>query len=370
MLLCADPKADYAAQAAEINAAIQRVLKSGHYILREEVAAFEREFAQWLGVAHAVGVGSGTDALQLALRAWNIGYGDEVITAAHTCTATVAAIEMVGATPVVVDVNPHYYTLDPDRIAAAVTARTKAIIPVHLYGQPADTTAISAIADRHNLVVIHDAAQAHGASCAGKRIGAHEDAACFSFYPTKNLGALGDGGMIVTNDANQALRLRALRQYGWNEERTSELRGGINSRLDELQAAILRVKLKHLETALAKRASLADHYAASLAESGLVLPTVQPKGKHAWHLYVVRSKQRDQLLHYLRDQGIGALVHYRHPIHLHPAYAHLGHSRLPISEAICQEILSLPLHPAMSEADVEYVAAKIQEFAVSQIPVS
>jgi len=263
MILCANPGAQYQAHKAEIDAAVARVLAGGWYILGEETRAFEAEFAAYIGVREAVGVGSGTDALQIALAACEIGAGDEVITVSHTAVATISAIEMAGATPVLVDIEPDFFTIDPAQIEAAITPRTKAIIPVHIYGQPANLDAVLEIASRHKLRVIEDCAQAHGAAFRGTRVGAHGDIACFSFYPTKNLGAIGDGGMVVTNDVALAERARLLREYGWAERYVSHI-SGRNSRLDELQAAILRVKLRRLDDDNQMRAQIAQ----TLEDSG------------------------------------------------------------------------------------------------------
>ncbi len=354
----ADPGANYRAHRAEIDAAIARTLESGRYILGPEVEAFEAEFAAYCGVAHASGVGSGTEALTLALRAVGVGPGDEVITVAHTAVATVAAIEAAGARPVLVDVDPVFYTLDPARLDAAITTRTRAVIPVHLYGQPADLAPIRDWTRRHGLWLIEDAAQAHGAIYHGRRVGSWGDLACFSFYPTKNLGALGDGGMVVTDNADLAERVRLLRQYGWRVRYISHI-PGTNSRLDELQAAVLRVKLRYLEVENERRRALARRYTSLLAGSDVIPPTERPDACHVYHLYVIRYARRDQLRAALHSQGIGSTVHYPVPVHLQPAYSHLrlGRAALPVSEGLSREVLSLPLYPEMSEEEVERVAS-------------
>ena len=341
MIPSADPKANYLAHKAEINAAIQRVLDSGRYILDKEVAAFEAEFARFVGVAHAVGVANGTDALELALRAAGIGTSDEVITVSHTAVATVAAIEQSGATPVLVDIDSQSFTLNPDCLPSAITSRTKAIVPVHLYGHPASMSAIMEIAKKHELVVIEDCAQAHGAAIQGRKVGAWGHAAAFSFYPTKNLGAFGDGGAIVTNDKTHADRIRELRQYGWRKRHVSE-RPGTNSRLDELQAAVLRVKLHHLEAENQQRRILAAAYNDGLRRTPLKLPLVAEDCVHVYHQYVVRSGQRDKLRELLEKQGVGTQIHYPTPIHQQPAYRHLR-TVCPVTIAIVGEILSLPM---------------------------
>ncbi len=358
-----DPRAQYLRYKAEIDEAVLRMLEQGRYILGDEVQAFEAEFAAYIGVRFGIGVGSGTEALHVALRACGIGPGDEVITVAHTAVATVAAIELCGATPVLVDIEPDYFTLDPERLEAAISPRTRAVIPVHLYGQAANLDAILAIARRHGLRVIEDCAQAHGALYRGKRVGSWGDVACFSFYPTKNLGALGDGGMVVTDDAALAEQMRLLRQYGWSTRYVSAVPGW-NSRLDEVQAAILRVKLRHLEATNAMRTSIAQHYDQHLAGLELITPRCRPEAAHVYHLYVVRLNERDALQRYLTERGIGTLVHYPVPVHLQPAYQGRlpGSDQLPQTEQAAREILSLPMYPELSLADAHQVAAAIQSF--------
>lgn len=363
MILCANPLAQYQAHREEIDAAIRGVLEGGRYILGEEVAGFEAEFAAYLGVRHAIGVGSGTEALQVALRACGIGRGDEVITVSHTAVATVAAIELSGATPVCVDIEPAYFTMDPNALEAAISPRTKAIVLVHLYGQAADLAPILEVGQRHGLRVIEDCAQAHGALYQGRRVGSFGDLACFSFYPTKNLGAIGDGGMVVANDPDLAGRARHIREYGWTERYVSHL-AGLNSRLDEMQAAILRVKLRHLESDNARRVKLASRYDAGLVASGVVLPAARYGANHVYHLYVVRARHRDALQTFLKSRQIGALVHYPVPVHLQPAYRgrlSIGHG-LPESERAAAEVLSLPMHPGLTEADVKNVVSAVRDF--------
>ena len=358
-----DLKAAYRRLQAEIDAAVARVLAGGWYILGPEVSAFETEFAAWLGVGHVVGVASGTDAVLLALRALGIGPGDEVITVAHTAVATVAAIELAGATPRFVDIDPITYTLDPAQLAAAVTPRTRAIVPVHLYGAPADMDAVLSVARAHGLLVVEDCAQAHGARTQGRMAGTLGDAAAFSFYPTKNLGALGDGGAVATNRPEVAERLRLLRQYGWRERYVSDV-AGTNSRLDELQAAILRVRLGHLEAENAARRRLAARYDAALAGLPIALPPARPDDCAVYHLYVIRTAARDALAEHLRARGIGTGVHYPVPVHRQPAYAHLGYGpgSLPATEAAAAGVLSLPMYPDLPEVAVAVVAAAMQEF--------
>jgi dTDP-4-amino-4,6-dideoxygalactose transaminase len=344
----------------EIDDAVRRVLESGWYILGDEVRAFEEEFANYLGVSHSVGVGSGTEALHLALVACGIGHGDEVVTVSHTAVATVAAIELAGATPVFVDIDPVTYTMDADLLESGITSKTKAVIPVHLYGHPANMEDILAIAREYGLCVIEDCAQAHGATYRGKRVGSFGDMACFSFYPTKNLGALGDGGAVVTSDPGLAEKVRLLREYGWAERYVSHIPGW-NSRLDEVQAAILRVKLRYLDEDNSARTRLADLYVKGLSETALVLPRVREIAVHVYHLFVVCAQDRDRLLEYLYSQNIGAAVHYPVPVHMQAAYARLVVRRLPETERVASQILSLPIYPEMTENEVRSVIKAVRE---------
>ncbi len=375
-----DPRANYLAHKAEIDAAIQQVLSGGRYILGEQVTAFETEFASYLGVRHAIGVGSGTDALHVALRACGIGRGDTVFTVSHTAVATVAAIELAGATPVLVDIDPVTFTMDPERLEEAIkhvrgtfagaghvnAGSRGAVIPVHLYGHPADMPAILEIARRYDLRVIEDCAQAHGAAIGGRKVSAFGDIAAFSFYPTKNLGALGDGGAVVTDSAELAEGVRLLREYGWKERYVSAI-AGLNSRLDELQAAILRVKLRHLDQENARRQELARSYDALLANADheVRVPTVRPGMTHVYHQYVVRSPRRDALRTHLRERGIGTLIHYPVPVHQQPAYKGRmsAGEGLPHTEAAAREILSLPMYPELGAAQIRDVARAIRAFA-------
>lgn len=363
VILCCNPKAQYLAHKAEIDSAILRILEKGRYILGEEVKAFEEEFASYIGVDHAIGVGSGTEALHIAMAACNIGQGNEVITVSHTAVATVAAIELTGATPVLVDIEPDFYTLNPSKLETAITSKTKAIIPVHIYGQPADLDPIMNIAREHGLWVIEDCAQAHGAMYKGRCVGSFGDIACFSFYPTKNLGALGDGGMIVTNNTEFAKKARLLREYGWAERFISHIPGW-NSRLDEIQAAVLRVKLNYLNKDNILRVKLASIYNEGLYDSGMILPQVRKETNHAYHLYVVRCSERDNLQKFLKDRGVITLVHYPVPVHMQSAYK--GRVRcsndLPETERVAHEVLSLPIYPELSEKDVWKVIEAVQEF--------
>lgn len=357
MIPVVDLRAEYVAAQAEIDAAVQRVLASGWYILGQEVIAFESEFAAWCGVAGTVGVGNGTDALHIALRACDVGSGDEVITVAHTAVATAAAIALASATPVFVDIDPATYTLDPAQLAAAITPRTKAVIPVHLYGHPANLGEILPIAQHAGLRVIEDCAQAHGAEWQGKRVGSFGDLACFSFYPTKNLGALGDGGAIVGNDPALLDRARLLREYGWppHSRYISEIEG-MNSRLDEMQAAILRVKLARLDEWNEHRRTLAAVYAAHLP-GWVVQPVERPDCRHVYHLYVVRVPDREGLRVKLRAGGVATGIHYPVPVHRQAAYRHLPSVSLPVTEQAADEILSLPMHSTLTVGQIERVCA-------------
>ncbi len=324
---------------------------------------FEQEFASYCGVAQGVGVGSGTAALHLALLACDIGPGDEVITVSHTAVATVAAIEMSGAQAVLVDIDPLRYTIDPEKLEAAVTPRTRAVIPVHLYGCPANLAPILEIARRKNILVIEDCAQAHGATYEGKRVGSWGDMAAFSFYPTKNLGGYGDGGALVTQDASLAERARILRQYGWKERYISSVKG-LNSRLDDLQAAPLRVKLRYLDSWNARRQELANLYSDLLSSCGVVLPSQPTEAAHVYHQYVICHAQRDNLRAFLSQRDIHTLVHYPVPIHLQPAYQNLGYIQgdFPVTEQAAQQVLSLPIYPEMSQDSLEIVSRAVIEF--------
>jgi len=344
--------------AQEVREAALRVLDRGWYVLGPEVEAFEAALAAYHGIEHAVGVASGTDAIELALRAAGVGAGDEVITVSHTAVATVCAIERAGAKPVLVDVDPVSYTMDPASAAAAVGPRTKAIVPVHLYGHPADMPSLVALAERHHLLLIEDGAQAHGARLGGRLVGTFGHLGAFSFYPTKNLGACGDGGAIVTASAQLAARLRRLRTYG-QVTRDRHVERGVNSRLDEIQAAILSVKLKHLDEHNEVRRALAARY------DRLLEPVERPRVRgggvevnHVYHLYVIRCRDRDALQAGLRSRGVETLVHYPVPVHLQEAYADLGYRRgdLPVTERVVEEILSLPMYVGLSVDEVDAVA--------------
>ncbi len=360
MIPCANPKAGYIAHKDEINASIKRVLESGRYILGEEVEAFEKEFSGYVGVSFGVGVGSGTEAIHLAMKACGLGEGDEVITVSHTAVATAAGIELAGCKAVFVDIEPDYFTLDATKLEAAITSKTKAIVPVHLYGQPVELEPILEIAQRHKLFVIEDCAQAHGAMYKGRLVGSYGDAACFSFYPTKNLGALGDGGMVVTDNAKLAEKAKFLREYGWSKRYVSDI-AGWNTRLDELQAAVLRVKLKYLDEDNSKRAKLAKIYGRELAGTDIILPKERKDCRSVYHLYVVRLKRRDELQRFLEKKEIGTAVHYPVGVHLQPAYKCDG-KKLSETERVSMEVLSLPMYPELGESEVVFVANAIKEF--------
>jgi dTDP-4-amino-4,6-dideoxygalactose transaminase len=345
----------------EIDAAMQRVLDSGWYILGPEVEAFEAEWAAYCGSAHAVGLANGLDALILALRALDVGPGDEVIVPSNTYIATWLAVSAVGARPVPVEPDPATHNIDPARIAAALTDRTKAILPVHLYGQPADLDPIMAIARAHGLAVVEDAAQAHGARYKGRRIGARGDIVCWSFYPGKNLGALGDAGAITTDNPDLAERIRVLRNYGSRVKYVNEVQGA-NSRLDPLQAAVLRVKLGHLDAWTDRRRALAAQYLAGLAGTELILPHVPDWADPAWHLFVIRTKARETLQTRLTAAGIGTLIHYPIPPHMQAANADMKFApeALPLARQLANEVLSLPIGPHMSPDDVETVLDRVK----------
>lgn len=348
----------------ELDTAYQRVMQSGWYILGEEVEAFEQEFAAYSGAKHCVGVGNGLEALHLILRAAGIGEGDEVIVPANTYIATWLAVSYAGATPVPVEPVKHTYNIDPDRIETAITPRTKAIMAVHLYGQPAEMDAINNIAARYGLRLFDDAAQAHGARYRGQRVGGLCDATGWSFYPGKNLGAFGDAGAVTTNDDELAERMRILRNYGSKVKYYNEVKG-FNSRLDPLQAAFLRAKLPYLDEWNTRRQQIARLYMDALSvNSNLLLPFVSDWVEPVWHLFVVRHPERDKLQKHLAEQGIGTLIHYPVPPHLQEAYQEMGipEGSFPITEAIHREVLSLPIGPHLALADVRRVMDAIQEF--------
>ncbi len=357
-----DLRLEYQEIKEEINQAIHRVLESGWFVLGEELKKFEKEFASYLRVKHVIGVNSGSDALYLAVKALGIGKGDEVITVSHTFISTVDAITRNGAKPVFVDIDPETYTIDVNQIENVITKRTKAIIPVHIYGHPADMDLIMEIAEKHGLYVIEDACQAHGAEYKGRKVGSIGDIGCFSFYPTKNLGAYGDAGAIVTNDDELAEKLKILRNYGSSKKYYHDFIG-VNSRLDEIQAAVLRIKLRHLDEWNEKRRKIAKMYNKFLEDSGVITPIEKKWAKHVYHLYVIRHKDRDKLQKYLAKNRVISQIHYPVPVHKQRAYLDLGITRhLPITEKISKEIISLPMHPWLKKEEVEHISEFIRNF--------
>jgi dTDP-4-amino-4,6-dideoxygalactose transaminase len=357
-----DLRAPYRELRAEIDAAVARVTSSGWYLLGAELEAFERAYADYVGARYCVGVANGLDALHLGLRALGVGAGDEVIVPSNTYVATWLAVTQVGATPVPVEPDPRTHNLDPERVEAAVTPRTRAILPVHLYGQPADMRPVREIADRHGLAVLDDAAQAHGARYRGRRVGGSglADVTAWSFYPTKNLGAMGDAGAVTTDDAALADRLRVLRNYGSRVKYVNEVRG-TNSRLEELHAAVLTAKLARLDEWNARRARQAARYAEALAATGLTLPAAPAWAEPVWHLYVVRSPARDALQAALRARGVDTIVHYPVPPHRQPAYQDLGFGAdaFPIASRLAAEVLSLPVGPHLTDAQQDRVIGAV-----------
>lgn len=358
-----DLKAQYATLRPEIDRALRRVLETTAFIMGPEVQRFEEAFANWCGAPHCVGVSSGTAALELALRALNVGPGDAVITVAHTFIATAEAISAVGATPVFVDIDPASYCIDPAAFERAITPPVRAVIPVHIYGHPADMAAINTIAAAHGLAVIEDAAQAHGALWQGALAGTLAQIGCFSFYPGKNLGAYGDAGAVTTADPALAERIRLLRNHGRRAKYVHDV-VGFGERLDTLQAAVLLAKLPYLGAWTAARRRLAARYNVLLAGLDIVLPRTAPGAESAWHLYVIRAQRRDALQRFLHANGVEAGIHYPLPLHLQPAYADLGYARgsLPVTEAVADSCLSLPLYPELTDAQQERVASLVRRF--------
>jgi dTDP-4-amino-4,6-dideoxygalactose transaminase len=362
MIPFVDLKSQYNSIKNEINTAVLSVLDSTQFILGDEVVAFEQEFATYCSAEHGVALNTGTSALHLALLAAGIGAGDEVITVPFTFVATVSAIAYTGATPVFVDIDPVSYTMDVNQIEKAITAKTKAIMPVHLYGQPADMDPIMEIAHRHGLKVIEDAAQAHRSEYKDRRVGSLGDIGCFSFYPGKNLGAYGEGGMAVTNNPEYAQKMRMLRDWG-QDGRYNHVMKGYNYRMDGIQGAILRVKLRYLDQWTDARRTHAAQYDALLADSGLKTPVAMPYGHHVYHVYVLRVSQREALQQKLNEQGIQTGIHYPIPVHLQKAFADLGHHKgdFPESELVAAEVLSLPMYPELSEAQINIIATAVCE---------
>lgn len=368
MIPYVDLHAQYRSIKAEVDQAVLEALDSTQFILGPEVAAFEKEFAAYCGARECIAVNSGTSALHLALLAAGIGPGDDVITTPYTFVATVSSIVYTGATPVFVDIEEPWFTIDPAKIEAAITPRTKAIMPVHLYGQAADMDPILDIARRHRLVVIEDAAQAHGAEYKGRRCGSMGELAGFSFYPGKNLGAYGEGGAVVTNDPEHAQHIRLLRSWG-EEKRYEHKYKAFNYRMDGIQGAILRVKLRHLESWTEARRRNAALYARHLAGNLARAPQERPGHRHVWHVYAVRSANRDALREHLQAQGIATGVHYPIPVHLQPAHLDLGYPKgaFPVSERVASEVLSLPMFPELTEAQIQTVAAAVKSSGVAAL---
>tara|TARA_B100000470_G_C19755086_1_gene375648 strand:+ start:119 stop:1210 length:1092 start_codon:yes stop_codon:yes gene_type:complete len=363
MIQCANPLEQYNSYKQEIDQAISKVLNKGNYILGEEVSKLEEEFSRFIGVKHGIGVGSGTEALHIALKACGIGSGDEVITVSNTAVATATSIILSGAQPVFVDIESDFFSMDINKLNAAITRKTKAIILVHLYGCPAEVETILKIAKENNLVLIEDCAQAHGATYKGKRVGSFGDLSCFSFYPTKNLGALGDAGMVLTEDFKLAEECSQLREYGW-KERDSSSSLGWNSRLDEIQAAVLRVKLKYLDSDNKRRINISNIYKDKLKNSALILPKERYDTSHVYHLFVVISDDREMLKRHLQEDGVFANIHYPVPIHLQPFYKSLlPKTDLKITELLANKILSLPIYPELKEIEAERVVNSIINFS-------
>ncbi len=364
MIIPANPNAQYQSYKKDIDSALRKVISSGRYILGEEVKEFEKEFADFNDTKFSIAVGSGTEALHICLTACGIGPNDEVITVAHTAVATASAISLSGATPRFVDIEDDSFSIDVSKIESLINKKTKAIIPVHIYGNPVDMKMIMKIARKHNLFVIEDCAQAHGAYYESKRVGSFGHMSCFSFYPTKNLGAIGDGGAIITNSKNFARECNLIREYGWKKRYISESKGW-NSRLDEIQASILRVKLKNLDKDNNKRRSIAEIYNNDLNKisSDIITPSERDKCKHVYHLYVIKTSKRNKLKAYLEKHGIFTTIQYPVPIHLQPFYKNIKlHKRLKNTETVAKEILSLPIYPELEKSKVKEVIKCIKNF--------
>jgi dTDP-4-amino-4,6-dideoxygalactose transaminase len=366
MILCADPSAQFDSYQNEIEEAVLAVMRGNRYVLGEEVASLEKEFADYIETTSAIGVANGTDAIELALRALDIGLGDEVITVSHTAVATIAAIEATGADAVLVDVEPEYYTLNPNQLEEVFSVKTRAIIAVHLYGQSANLDVIKDFCKIKNIFLIEDASQAHGAKYKGKRLGSIGDIGCFSCYPTKNLGAIGDAGLITTKDTDLATKIRMLREYGWNN-RISEYPGR-NSRLDEIQAAVLRIKLKYLDSDNEKRRQIAQYYMANLADSQTSLPVIRLDNESVFHLFVIQVERRQELLDYLLSKCIQAGIHYPVPVHLQPAYKNRVKlaSNMRVTENLSNKIVSLPMYPELSIQEATEIINAVKSFFEEQ----
>ena len=357
-----NPQSQFLKYQSEIEDSVLKVLRNGQYILGNELINFENSFKEFIGTNFAIGVANGTDAIEIAIRALDIGIDDEVITVSHTAVPTVAAIVAAGAKPVLVDIQEKFYTIDPSKIRESITNKTKAIIAVHLYGQPCDVRAIKNICDENNLKLIEDVSQAHGSIYSNKKLGSFGDIACFSCYPTKNLGALGDAGIIVTDSHDLGEKCRIIRQYGWKKEVSSEIFGR-NSRLDEIQAAILNVKLKYLENNNKKRNIIANHYKDYLSKLPIKIPEIREDSSHVFHLYVIQVEKRDLLIKYLNKNGIYPGIHYPYPVHKQKTYKKLARfNDLKITDNISNKILSLPIYPELPIEDVIHISNLIKEF--------
>ena len=359
-VLFGDLSRQYKKYKKEFDSIISGVFEKGSFILGENLKSFEKNFAKYLEANHAIGVANGTEALFIALKAIGVGNGDEVITVSNTAVPTVSAIDAAGAKPVFVDIEDNTFNSDPSKIESAITSKTKVIIPVHLYGNPCNMEKVAGIAGRYNLKIIEDCAQAHGAEYKGKKAGTFGDFGAFSFYPSKNLGANGDGGMVVTNSEELAEKIRLLRNYGFVDRYSSILRG-YNSRLDEIQAALLDFKLARLDEWNKRRRQIADRYMNELGKLPIIIPLVFPEHKHVFHLFVVRVSQRQKFLEFMSASGINIIIHYPIPIHLQPAYEFLNYKRgdFPVTEKVSEEIISLPIYPELEEKEISYIIAKI-----------
>ena len=362
MILFSNPSEQFKSYQSEIEDAVISVMRGNSYVLGEQVRHLEREFAEYIGTSSAIGVANGTDAIEIALRALNIGFGDEVISVSHTAVATVAAIEATGASAVLVDVDSKFYTLNPVQLQESLTKKTKAIIAVHLYGQAADLDPIITFCKSNKIYLIEDASQAHGAKYNNKRVGSIGDIGCFSCYPTKNLGAIGDAGLVTSNNHELASKMRMIREYGW-QDRVS-IQPGRNSRLDELQATILRIKLKHLDEDNQKRRDIAEFYYDKLSELPILLPSIRSNAESVFHLFVIQVENRDSLLSFLKEDGIIAGIHYSLPVHMQPAYNDrvIKSEDMAVTESIVQKVVSLPIYPELSKNDLNKIVNRIKRF--------
>jgi dTDP-4-amino-4,6-dideoxygalactose transaminase len=362
MILCSNPSEQFKSYQSEIEEAVSSVMRGNTYVLGEQVALLETEFAEYIGTSSAIGVANGTDAIEIALRSLNIGYGDEVITVSHTAVATVAAIEASGAKAVLVDIDSNFYTLNPKQLEKLLSKKTRAVIAVHLYGNSVDLDSILTFCETNKLFLVEDASQAHGAKYKGSRLGSIGDIGCFSCYPTKNLGAIGDAGLVTTNNTDLANRVRMIREYGW-QNRTSMIKGR-NSRLDELQAAILRIKLKYLDSDNQKRRDIAKFYYEKLSFLPIILPKIHSNVEPVFHLFVIQIENQKQLINFLKKEGIIAGIHYPLPVHLHPAYKdRISTSKdMSVTENIVKKIVSLPIYPELSNSDTKLIANAVCKF--------